>query len=237
MNPPDPSGPDGKLPRLAGFADGELYEKDRRQVAEWVDSDTEAAEILHAQEQFTPANTEFWAAVAPPQPDEAAWDAVHQAVVARLSLTSATPCASPASATRRWNTRPLLAAAAGIVLAVLTGLLALGVTGTKRHRVNAPPTLVHLAPMPREVAHPLEGFAVLEIAGPEDVLIEAVRGAAPAGGFVVDSPCCGPMPLAGPGDVVLVNVGPGPGSGIQSSGLCPRPGDSPMIYAAGPHSR
>lgn len=233
MNPPDPSGPDGRLPRLAGFADGELDDQARRQVAEWVEADPTAAELLRDQEQLTPANTEFWAAVAPPQPGESAWEAVRRAVADRL-----TPATAPAQAVRAWDGRALFATAAGVALAVLAGWLAIGRLGPPADESTGPrATVVHTAPMPREAGDPLAEFAVLELAGLDDVLIEAVSGDAPVGGYAADAPACDVMPLAGPQDVTLVGVRPGPRDQRPACGLCPRPGDVPMIYAAGPRSR
>jgi hypothetical protein len=233
MNAPDPSGPDGRLPRLAGFADGELDDQARRQVAEWVEADPTAAELLHDQEQLTPANTEFWAAVAPPQPDKAAWEAVRRAVADRL-----TPTAAPAQSARAWDRRAPFATAAGVALAVLAGWLAFGRLGPPADETTGPrATAVHTAPMPREAGDPLAGFVVLELAGPEDVLIEAVSGDAPAGGYAADSPACDRMPLAGPEDVTLVSVRPGPRDQRPACGLCPRSGDAPMIYATGSRTR
>ena len=233
MNPPDPSGPDGRLPRLAGFADGELDDQARKQVAEWVEADPMAAELLRDQEQLTPANTEFWAAVTPPQPDEAAWEAVRRAVVNEL-----TPEVALSRAPSAWDGRAWFAAAAGVALAVLAGWLAFGRLGPPADEpTGLRPAVVHSTPMPREAGDPLEEFAVLELAGPEDVLIEAVSGDVPAGGYAADSPACDPMPLAGPADVTLVGVRPGPRDQRPACGLCPRPGDAPMIYATGPRTR
>ncbi|HET6574753.1 MAG TPA: hypothetical protein VFG68_14205 [Fimbriiglobus sp.] len=229
MNPPDPSGPDGRLPRLAGFADGELDDQTRKQVAEWVEADPTAAELLRDQEQLTPANTEFWAAVAPPQPDEATWEAVRRAVADRLTPAEVdTPAPT-------WGDRAWFAAAAGVALAVLAAWLAFGRLGPP-DKATEPP-VVQSTPTPREAGDPLAEFAVLELAGPDDVLIEAVSGDVPAGGYAADSPACDPMPLAGPDDVTLVGVRPGPRDLRPSCGLCPKPGDAPMIYAAGPRTR
>jgi hypothetical protein len=91
--------------------------------------------------------------------------------------------------------------------------------------------------MPREVSDPLAGFAVLELAGPEDVLIEAVSGDEPVGGYAADAPACSTMPLAGPAEVTLVGIRPGPQGERPACGLCPKSGDAPMIYAAGPRTR
>ena len=89
----------------------------------------------------------------------------------------------------------------------------------------------------RSTGDPLAEFATIELAGPEDVLIEAVSGDVPSGGFAADSPTCDPMPLAEPGDVTLVGVRPGPRGRVPAPKLCPRTGDAPMIYAAGPRAR
>ena len=122
MNPLDPSGLDGNFPRLAGYADGELDQQTKRQVEAWVEADPEAAELLRDQEQFSTANTEFWSSVAPPQPDEAAWEAVRRAVADRL--TPATVSQQPA----RGGTAPgLVLAVAGLAMAVIVGFLVIHV--------------------------------------------------------------------------------------------------------------
>jgi hypothetical protein len=229
MNPPDPSGPDGRLPRLAGFADGELDERAAKRVAEWVETDPEAAELLRDQEQLAPANTEFWATVAPPWPDEAAWEAVRRSVADQL--TPAVPPPSPWSAR---DFRTLFATAAGVALAILVGWLAFD-RPRPPAEATIQPQVVHSAPARGD--DPLAEFAAIELAGPRDVLIEAVSGEAPDAGFAADSPACDSMPLAEPGDVTLVVVRPGPRGERPSCGLCPRTGDAPMIYAAGPRTR
>jgi hypothetical protein len=234
MNPPDPSGPDGSFPRLAGYADGELDSETRRQIAGWVESDPEAAELLHDQQQFAPSNAEFWAAVAPPQPGEAAWEAVRRAVADRLTPAAVSP-RRPAIRTGY----SLPASAAGVALTVLAGWLLLDrsgplpADGTK----SLPPAAEQLATRLPDAGDPLSEFAVLELASPDDVLIEAVSGRPPAAGFCADSPEFDPMPLAAVGDVVVLDVRPGPGGERPDCELCPKPGDAPMIYAAEPRRR
>jgi hypothetical protein len=143
-----------------------------------------------------------------------------------------------ARAPSAWDGRALFAAAAGVALAVLAAWLAFDRLKPPAERTPRPqPAVVHSAPAPQEAGDPLAEFAAIELAGPDDVLIEAVSGDVPTGGFAADSPTCDPMPLAGPGDVTVVHVRPCPRGRLPAPKLCPRTGDVPMVYAAGPRAR
>jgi hypothetical protein len=152
-------------------------------------------------------------------------------------VTELTPEVVLSRAPSAWDGRALFAATAGVVLAILAAWLAFDRLEPADDATTGPPVVVQLAPVPQDAGDPLAEFASIELAGPEDVLIEAVSGDAPAGSFAADVPACDPMRLASPEDVTLVDLRPGPRGRMPAPKLCPRKGDAPMIYAAGPPTR
>lgn len=205
MTAPDSSGPDDRPEWLAGYADGELDEAQRGEVETRLADDAEAAETLRDQEQFSPANRDLWDAVAPPDPSPAAWVAVN----ARVAAASLPPVRRPAW--RLWAVR-----AAGVAAAVALGWLA--IRGT--HAPAPPGSVIPDA----DPADPLAGFAVLPIADPAEVDIEAVRGGPPDRFVVADDPVPDTLVLAGPGDVILEAM-------ADPTAVPTAPGDNPMVFA------
>lgn len=202
MNPPEPSGLDGE------FAWQSEYEDEAAERAE------------QTIEHFAAIPSELWDMLEPPAPDDRAWAAVQRAIADRL--------AAPRPDHARRSAR-LLIAAAVLPLAVLAAWLA----GTREKPPTAAPR-----PTPTIVAvpfvdadDPLAVFAVLPMADLDEVAIESVRGDMPAGTLMTEDAPPEELALAGPNDVILVNVRPEPGAAPIAQ-LTVGPGDTPMIYTA-----
>jgi anti-sigma factor RsiW len=191
--------------RLAGYADGELSASDRRAVERWLEVRPDAAEALREQESLARSSAEFWASVEPPPPTPAEWERIRTAIEDRCF-------AAPATASLRRSRR-----VASLLAVAATGLLA--ALGTWWW--SAPEALPEasgqvswtraVAPPPRPVDDPLAEFAVLPVADIDDVYVESVRGPTPAWVYAGDHPVPGEMPLAGPGDLILLEVRPSAG--------------------------
>lgn len=225
MTPPPPD-------RLAGFADGELDPASRRAVEDWLAADPEAADLLRDQEQFVPANADFWDRVEPPHPDEAAWAAVRNEIAARIRPAKRSP------------RRRAVAVAASVVLLAGVGIGAWLALGSRERpkagdrpgaEIAAPPRAAPeaLATAPREVPDPLAEFAVLPMAGTQDVLVDTAAGRTLDALPVADHPLPGDLPLARPGDVRIEAMGRRPDGTFPPlpwvSGTASEP---PLIYAA-----
>ncbi len=223
--------------RLAGYADGELDPPERRAVEEWLATHPEGAELLRAQEQFSPANTDFWKLVEPQQPDPAAWSAVRRRIADDLR---------PRPARRRHRG---FAVAASVLLLAGIGVgawLALATSGptNPEPREDSPSPAARtpiasrstdsfevLATVPREVPpDPLAEYAVLPMAEVRDVLVESAPGNSLTALPLSDHPLPGVLPLATPGDVRIEAMGRRPDGTIPP---LPWMSGSPMIYAAG----
>ena len=204
--------------RLAGYVDGELSAFDRRAVENWLEGQPGAAEGLREQESLARSNGEYWASVEPPEPSPAEWERVRAAIEARCIVVSV----RGSNPRTRW-VAPLLAVAASGILAALgiwwmSGADAL--PGADRPESGS----IAVAPPPRPSDDPLAEFAVLPVANVDDVQVEAVWGLAPAWVYAADHPVPGEIPLAGPGDLTLLEVRPPAGrSGTAAVILAERP--------------
>jgi hypothetical protein len=170
-------------------------------------------------------------AMRPREPNEAQWEAVRLRIHAQLGGAAREPEGAP----RRW--RVGLWSAGAVTLAAAAAAVAWVVLAPPPP--PSPPTapaVVETRPAPGEVAvaplphepqpDPLAEFAVLPIAGAEDVVLHRVPGDGwlPVGAH----PLPGAVELASPDDVELDEPNPAWPS------VTPAPGYAPMIFAAKP---
>lgn len=190
----------------------------------WQPDDEAAERAGQATGHFAAIPSELWDILEPPAPDEAAWAAVRRGIADGLA----------ARRRARSRGRRLLIAASALPLAALAAWLA-GTNETPTVAVPRPVTSVAVSPAPVAEDDPLAVYAVLPMAGGDDVAIESVRGAVPVGALTADD-APEELALAGPSDVVLVSVRTEAGA-TPIAKLSVKPGDAPMIYAANPPAR
>lgn len=157
-------------------------------------------------------------AARPIEPTGAQWDAVSRAIHARLQNVPA-----PAREGGRWRSRVLVAGAAVLAtLAAAVAWFALAPVAVKNDVAESRP----LPPAPEVQPDPLAEFAVLPIAGAEEVELRRVPGSGvlPVGA----DPLPDVLVLATAREVELDD----PDSTWPV--VAPAPGDAPMIFAAKP---
>ncbi|MCZ2343459.1 MAG: hypothetical protein LC104_16945 [Bacteroidales bacterium] len=222
FHPESPRAGDNFL-RLAGFADGELAPHTRSQLEDWLESHPEMQELLRDQEQFSPTNGDFWAAVAPPEPTPAQWQQLQNQIAQELSPQhpdSADPAEGLAPRRRSGQIRRTVG------VAVLTAAVLLIGFGGMTTTIPQPIA----TPQPPVMRDPLASIPTLNMARPDDVFVEAVFGTPPLGFAEYDSPLLEELSFATTGEVAverIQNVEPG----VQVS-LCESESGMPMIYAA-----
>ena len=200
--PPDPSRADDRPLRVLAYVDGELDPPARAAVEAELAADPELAELARDLEQTGPANRELWAAVAPPQPGEAAWERV------RVAIAASRPTAEPKPS--RGRRVAWVAVAVGLAAGLL---LAAGVWFKPQSK---PPE----APGTPAAVDPLAEYADLPIATPDEVMVSAVRGGADLGFVACKHPLDG-MRMAATAELTVWH--PQTGEGITM------PGDAPVF--------
>lgn len=203
--------PDDLPPELlAGYADGELSGRDRARVERWLADHPEARELLEGQESLSPSNTEFWAAVRPPEPSAAQWAEVRDGIRAN----------GPRPSRRGWIA---LVGAIGLMATAATLLLALPALN-RPLRVDPHPLPV--VPPPGEDDEP---FAM---AGADDVRIVSLPEAA-AGLLVVGRHPLGDtdLVLARADEIEFHGVGSDLAGRFPEVPNDPAADDAPMIWA------
>ncbi|AMV28295.1 hypothetical protein VT84_28085 [Gemmata sp. SH-PL17] len=166
-------------------------------------------------------------AVRPDEPSEPEWDAVYRNIRARLHP------AAPVPPPRRghWRTTVLVAAGAAVTaVAAAIAWVALTPTPTEKREivgVRPPlPSVVALAPAPREVTDPLADYTVLPMATAEEVDFHRVPG---SGWFPVGTdPLPSVISLATTDEVELDAPHP------SWPRVTLSPGDAPVLFVAKP---
>ncbi|MBA4063606.1 MAG: hypothetical protein C0501_07815 [Isosphaera sp.] len=215
--PPDDFPPE----LLAAYADGELDADTRAAVERWLADHPEARAELDAQRAFSPANGPLWESAEPPEPPPAAWAAVRGGIGDRLD--------GPIRYRGRavgWVAGGLAAAA----VAASAAWLALAPVAPPEARDIA----VVPAPVPAPSEDPLTGFAVLPMAGDDDVTLDRVpdtrAGWLPVGRHPLD----GALALVAAEELEVEDADPSPAWPAGGPKLTAAPGDAPMIFAAKP---
>lgn len=201
MNPDSPSPRAGdSFLRLAAYADGELDPCARSKVEQELETNPAAAEELRDQERYGPANVEFWTAVTPPMPDESCWRRVRNQIGLGLAVRSG-ECRPVPSATT--SPRSFDSHRGTIATVVCASLLfaAFGI-GWYAFQRTEEPSVVPSSP----AIDPLAEIAVLPVAQPGDVMVEAVYGDEPSALSGYDSPMIAELNLAAAGDVTIEHI-------------------------------
>jgi anti-sigma factor RsiW len=179
---------------LMAYADDELTPSERAHVERYLAEHPHAYDLLADLEETGPANFNLWESVEPPEPSETDWLPTTQAISVLASRNR-----------KRWTY-----AFAGSLAAC-----AMAVVGVAWFMPGAPAVARKAAP-PKAVAvvDPLAEYAVLPVATPDDVMVNAVRGPRDTGFLVVRSPLQDVLALATPDDIEIEN----PGSGEVTDG-------------------
>jgi anti-sigma factor RsiW len=226
---------------LAAYADGELDDRTRAEVEKWLAAHPEARAEVEAQREFSPANVSLWERVEPAEPASSVWAGMRREIEEQLNPAApARPTRSP----RRvglWAVGGLLTAgvAAAVAWVAFTTPSApqgntLGTVGVPKRASATPPELA-LAPSPRELpAAPVAGFAVLPMAGDDDVVLARVPDTRTGWLPVGRHPLAGFLVLATVEEVHLEEVDPSPAWPTGGPRMTTAPGDAPMIFAAKP---
>jgi hypothetical protein len=211
---------------LAAYADGELDADTRAAVEGWLAAHPEARAALAAQREFSPANGLLWESAAPPEPSAAAWAAVRRGIGDRLDGPA------PARGRLRWVVGGLAAAA----VAASAAWLAFAPVRVPEVREVAR-VVPAVAPVPRAAEppeDPLAAFAVLPMAGDDDVSLDRVpdtrAGWLPVGRHPLD----GVLELVTADELEVEDADPSPAWPPGGPKLTAAPGDAPMIFAAKP---
>jgi anti-sigma factor RsiW len=188
MNPPDWN----RL--LLAYVDNELTPAERVHVERYLAEHPHAYDLLADLEETGPGNIELWDSMEPPEPSEADWRRASHAITVLAPQRR-----------KRWSP-------------VLVGSLAacaLAVIGVAWFIPGAPAVAEKMS-SPKAVAavDPLAEYAVLPVATPDDVMVNAVRGPRDTGFVTVRPPLLEVLALATPDDVEIEN----PGSGEVTEG-------------------
>ena len=207
---------------LAAYADGELDADARAAVERWLADHPEARAELDAQREFSPANGPLWESAEPPEPPPAAWAVVRGGIGDRLAGAG-----RPRGRAVGWVAGGLAAAVAASAAWLALAPVTPPETGdvTRAAVVPAPP------PPPED---PLAGFAVLPMAGDDDVTLDRVpdtrAGWLPVGRHPLD----GALALVAAEELEVEDADPSPAWPAGGPKLTAAPGDAPMIFAAKP---
>jgi anti-sigma factor RsiW len=185
---PTPSQPDPWTLTLLAYADGELSERERAEVQQRLAEDSVSQELLRELEALSPRQRDRWAALQPPAPAPHDWDAIREALLNQLPDPP-----RPRRDSRFLGFALALAIAAAVMLAVWLPRTAPPppASGTVK------PDLAEVAPAPRAIEPDLLAeFSVLPVAGPNDVMISAVRGNTGVGLVTVNHPIPDTLELA-----------------------------------------
>jgi anti-sigma factor RsiW len=172
---------------LMAYADGELGPAERAAVERHLARHPEAFDLLADLEETGPGNFDLWDAMEPPAPSEADWLRTSQAISVLAPRKR-----------KRWP----------YVLAGSLAACAVAVAGGLWMVPDAPPAVVKIAPV-EAPAHfdPLAEYAVLPVATPDDVMVNAVRGPRDTGFVAVKPPLAEVLALATPEDAEVENPG------------------------------
>ena len=187
--------PDPQL--LAAYFDGELEGRNeladmRARIEAWLEAHPEAAKEWTQHRELQ----KLWLDTTPAEPSEAAW----QDALARIETRRHAPGAVPA---RGW---PWLALGAGFCAASVLVMIGVGVL--RLLPPNGPPVPVVVAPKVPPAAPNKDEVEVFEVALASEISILRVEGADTGSLVVGVPPVVGPLELADPGEVRVVNVRP-----------------------------
>jgi anti-sigma factor RsiW len=205
---------------LAAYVDGELDAAARKQVEAWLADHPEALAEIQDQESLSPANVEYWSAVAPPLPSAQEWDDTLSRVAA------ATTGISPVVVKRVRSRRAAVAALVGLAAAVLAALVVFDRRPSRNQPV--PATVAQESPAGPEQD---QDDPVYQVASVDDVELIQLPEAAAALVVVGRHPMADvPLLLASAADVQVFNFGPDNAGNFPDIGTTLGP-DASMLWA------
>jgi hypothetical protein len=201
--------PDPQL--LAAYFDGELEGRDdiadlRARLETWLEEHPEVANEWANRHQLQ----NLWLKTTPAEPTAATWNHTLEQIAARRQL----PIDLPTSK-RPWLTAGIVAASIMIFVGLLFGALRIM---TPNEVKNEPVAVVP------KVNPPAEDVEVFPVASAQEIVIRRIEGADTSLLVVGAPPVIGPLELAAPGEVRVVNL-PADATNVFQSG------QRPMIWA------
>lgn len=186
--------------RLLAYVDGELSPRERRRVESRIAIDPASRELIAQLETLSPSQRELWCEIAPRSPSSGSWNKVRTDLLRTLQNK-----ASSTSRARLLRVVPSASIRVGIGFCAL--LLLLGFLLVVENDRRSPSKLPVVPPQIQSATDLLAAYDVLTVAGPEDVMIQSVRGPAVPGLVACDYPIPGEMTLAATDDLSVHSSG------------------------------
>ncbi len=237
---PEDTTPESFSPEiLAAYADGELEAGTHAAVERWLADNPEARASLNTQREFGPGNADLWQRAEIPAPSAASWAIVRHGIESGLNPPTPKPAIRYRSALWVLGGIATIAVAASVAWVVFGPVAQQRTLEDLRKPREIAKSRPEIAPPPRQIVtllkpDPLAGFAVLEMATDEEVVLDRVPDTRTGWLPIGRHPLPDTLALASVDEVHLQEVDLSPVWPVGPPKMTKAPGHAPMIFAAKP---